>query len=209
MEENTERDEVYEQFMQDLQAKKKRQVKRTIREVIMVVIILGVIGFVVWFLTDPQASEKVTLRKDKAPVAYAGYSMNESDAKIMLGKPASLMIDGYKAYETAICKMEARDFKSEFDVSVINTGTKETAAVNCPIHTIWFDEQFMLCNGLSQTSTYEEILAAMGKPDEEKEISSMKELYYEYGTCTIIFSFCDTYTGMEGKVCDRIWMTID
>ena len=49
----------------------------------------------------------------------------------------------------------------------------------------------------------------MGKPDEEKEISSMKELYYEYGTCTIIFSFCDTYTGMEGKVCDRIWMTID
>ena len=40
MEENTERDEVYEQFMQDLQAKKKRQVKLTIREVIMVVIIL-------------------------------------------------------------------------------------------------------------------------------------------------------------------------
>ena len=156
MEENTERDEVYEQFMQDLQAKKKRQVKRTIREVIMVVIILGVIGFVVWFLTDPEASEKVSLRKEKAPVAYAdipfttkdvssmefaiagkvmtfpcttsdlydaGYSMNESDAKIMLGKPTSLMIDGYKAYETAICKMEARDFKSEFDVSVINTGT--------------------------------------------------------------------------------------
>lgn len=71
MEENTERDEVYEQFMQDLQAKKKRQVKRTIREVIMVVIILGVIGFVVWFLTDPEASEKVSLRKEKAPVAYA------------------------------------------------------------------------------------------------------------------------------------------
>ena len=64
MEENTERDEVYEQFMQDLQAKKKRQVKRTIREVIMVVIILGVIGFVVWFLTDPEASEKVSLRKE-------------------------------------------------------------------------------------------------------------------------------------------------
>lgn len=42
MEENTERDEVYEQFMQDMQAKKKRQVKRTIREVIMVVIILEV-----------------------------------------------------------------------------------------------------------------------------------------------------------------------
>ena len=147
MEENTERDEVYEQFMQDLQAKKKRQVKRTIREVIMVVIILGVIGFVVWFLTDPEASEKVSLRKEKAPVAYAdipfttkdassmefaiagkvmtfpctmtdlydaGYSMNESDAKIMLGQPASLMIDGYKSYETAICKMEARDFKGEF-----------------------------------------------------------------------------------------------
>lgn len=119
------------------------------------------------------------------------------------------MIDGYKAYETAICKMEARDFKGEFDVSVINTGTKETAAVNCPIQTIWSDEQFMLCNGLSQASTYEEILAAMGKADEEKEISSMKELYYEYGTCTIIFSFCDTYTGMEGKACDRIRMTID
>ena len=66
MEENTERDEVYEQFMQDLQAKKKRQVKRTIREVIMVVIILGVIGFVVWFLTDPEASEKVSLRKEKS-----------------------------------------------------------------------------------------------------------------------------------------------
>ena len=214
MEENTERDEVYEQFMQDLQAKKKRQVKRTIREVIMVVIILGVIGFVVWFLTDPEADIPFTT-KDVSSMEFAiagkvmtfpcttsdlydaGYSMNESDAKIMLGKPASLMIDGYKAYETAICKMEARDFKSEFDVSVINTGTKETAAVNCPIHTIWFDEQFMLCN------------AAMGKPDEEKEISSMKELYYEYGTCTIIFSFCDTYTGMEGKVCDRIWMTID
>ena len=49
----------------------------------------------------------------------------------------------------------------------------------------------------------------MGKPNEEKEISSMKELYYEYGTCTIIFSFCDTYTGMEGKACDRIRMTID
>ena len=29
MEENTERDEVYEQFMQDLQAKKKRRVKNT------------------------------------------------------------------------------------------------------------------------------------------------------------------------------------
>ena len=172
MEENTERDEVYEQFMQDLQAKKKRRVKRAIKEVIMIVVILGVIGFVVWFLTDPEASEKVSLRKEKAPVAYAdipfttkdassmefaiagkvmtfpctttdlydaGYSMNESDAKIMLGKPASLMIDGYKAYETAICKMEARDFKGEFDVSVINTGTKETAAVNCPINTIWFD----------------------------------------------------------------------
>lgn len=246
MEENTERDEVYEQFMQDLQAKKKRRVKSTIKEVIMVVIILGVIGFVVWFLTDPEASEKVSLRKEKEPVAYAdipfttkdvssmefaiagkvttfpctttdlydaGYSMNESDAKIMLGKPASLMIDGYKAYETAICKMEARDFKGEFDVSVINTGTKETAAVNCPIQTIWSDEQFMLCNGLSQASTYEEILAAMGKPDEEKEISSMKDLYYEYktniGTCTIIFSFRGTYTGMEGKTCDRIRLTRD
>ena len=58
MEENTERDEVYEQFMQDLQAKKKRRVKSTIKEVIMVVIVLGVIGFVVWFLTDPEASEK-------------------------------------------------------------------------------------------------------------------------------------------------------
>ena len=43
----------------------------------------------------------------------AGYSMNDSDAKIMLGQPASLMIDGYKSYETAICKMEARDFKGE------------------------------------------------------------------------------------------------
>ena len=127
MEENTERDEVYEQFMQDLQAKKKRRVKRAIKEVIMIVIILGVIGFVVWFLTDPEASEKVSLRKEKEPVAYAdipfttkdvssmefaiagkvmtfpcttsdlydaGYSMNESDAKIMLGKPTSLMIDG-------------------------------------------------------------------------------------------------------------------
>lgn len=246
MEENTKKDEVYEKFMQDLQAKKKRRVKRAIKEVIMVVVILGVIGFVVWFLTDPEAPEKVSLRKEKAPVAYAdipfttkdvssmefaiagkvmtfpcttsdlydaGYSMNDSDAKIMLGKPTSLMIGGYKAYETAICKMEARDFKGEFDVSVINTGTKETAAVNCPIQTIWFDEQFMLCNGISQASTYEEILAAMGKPNEEKEISSMKDLYYEYetniGTCTIIFSFRDTYTGLEGKACDRIWMTRD
>ena len=69
MEENTERDEVYEQFMQDLQAKKKRRVKSTIKEVIMVVIVLGVIGFVVWFLTDPEASEKVSLRKEKEPVA--------------------------------------------------------------------------------------------------------------------------------------------
>ena len=60
MEENTERDEVYEQFMQDLQAKKKRQVKRTIREVIMVVIVLGVIGFVVWFLTDPEKRERTS-----------------------------------------------------------------------------------------------------------------------------------------------------
>ena len=41
MEENTERDEVYEQFMQDLQAKKKRRVKSTIKEVIVVVIVLG------------------------------------------------------------------------------------------------------------------------------------------------------------------------
>ena len=246
MEENTERDEVYEQFMQDMQAKKKRQVKRTIREVIMVVVILGVIGLVVWFLTDPEVSEKLSFRKEKEPVAYAdipfttkdvssmefaiagkvmtfpctmtdlydaGYSMNDSDAKIMLGQPASLMIDGYKSYETAICKMEARDFKGEFDVSVINTSTKETAAVDCPIYTVWFDEQFMLCNGISQASTYEEILAAMGKPDEEKEISSMKDLYYEYktniGTCSIIFSFCVTYTGMEGKTCDRIRMTRD
>lgn len=242
MEENTERDEVYEQFMQDLQAKKKRRVKRAIKEVIMIVVILGVIGFVVWFLTDPEASEKVSLRKEKAPVAYAdipfttkdvssmefaiagkvmtfpctmtdlydaGYSMNDSDAKIRLGKPASLMIDGYRSYETAICKMEARDFKGEFDVLVINTSTIETVAAECPIYTIWFDEQFMLCNGISQASTYEEILAAMGKPNEEKEISSMKELYYEYGTYTIIFSFCDTYTGMEGKACDRIRMTRD
>ena len=69
MEENTERDEVYEQFMQDLQAKKKRRVKRAIKEVIMIVVILGVIGFVVWFLTDPEASEKVSLRNEKAPVA--------------------------------------------------------------------------------------------------------------------------------------------
>ena len=246
MEENTERDEVYEQFMQDMQAKKKRQVKRTIKEVIMVVIILGVIGLVVWFLTDPEVSEKLSFRKEKEPVAYAdipftmkdassmefaiagkvmtfpctmtdlydaGYSMNDSDAKIMLGQPASLMIDGYRSYEKAICKMEARDFKGEFDVSVINTSTKETAAVDCPIYTVWFDEQFMLCNGISQASTYEEILAAMGKPDEEKEISSMKDLYYEYktniGTCSIIFSFCVTYTGMEGKTCDRIRMTRD
>lgn len=49
MEENTERDEVYEQFMQDLQAKKKRRVKSTIKEVIMVVIVLGVIGFAFGF----------------------------------------------------------------------------------------------------------------------------------------------------------------
>ena len=83
MEENTERDEVYEQFMQDLQAKKKRQVKRTIREVIMVVIILGVIGFVVWFLTDPEASEKVSLRKEKAPVAYADIPFTTKDVSSM------------------------------------------------------------------------------------------------------------------------------
>lgn len=242
MEENTERDEVYEQFMQDLQAKKKRHVKHTIREVIMIVIILGVIGLVVWLLTDPEASEKLSFRKEKEAVAYAdipfttkdvssmefaiagkvmtfpctttdlydaGYSMNDRDAKIMLGQPTSLMIDGYKSYETAICKMEARDFKGEFDVLVINTRTVETVAAECPIYTIWFDEQFMLCNGISQTSTYEEILAAMGKPDEEKEIGSMKDLYYEYGTCTIIFSFRDTYTGMEGKTCDRIRMMRD
>lgn len=61
--------------MQDLQAKKKRRVKRAIKEVIMIVIILGVIGFVVWFLTDPEASEKVSFRKEKAPGCLCGHSI--------------------------------------------------------------------------------------------------------------------------------------
>ena len=176
----------------------------------------SVIYVVPWAICDTESIYVKKVKGDDVQVPEKGSEFNSwcirnviASPDRMLGQPASLMIEGYKSYETAICKMEARDFKSEFDVSVINTGTKETAAVNCPIHTIWFDEQFMLCNGLSQTSTYEEILAAMGKPDEEKKISSMKDLYYEYGTCTIIFSFRDTYTGMEGKACDRIWMTID
>lgn len=74
------------------------------------------------------------------------------------------------------------DSGSTVKFSAYNLAEESKSITDCEIETIFAkDEQFILCNGITISSSYDEVIAVMGEPTEYEEDYNSKTLTYEIG----------------------------
>ncbi len=192
--------------------KRKKEKKKKIAIATLMLVFVLVVVALVWIIYNPEAFLKLTgnAKKDKKVVEYsdiaftshdmadmefalagevltfpvtvheleqAGYSMNSDDA--------SRRVDGMSGmwYQTLSCSAQANEFNSRVSLSVANLEETGRFARDCVIRSISAkDAHFMLCNGISLASTYDEVISTMGEPDKYEEMGYAKELTYIYKT---------------------------
>lgn len=108
-----------------------------------------------------------------AEVEAAGYALDEVYRSEVL--PATNGV----TYTTIICSATS-DSGCKIKYKAYNLTEESLNVLDCAIETIYAkDESFILCNGISMSSSYEEVIAAMGEPTEYEEDYNSKTLTYK------------------------------
>lgn len=230
-----EADEVYDKYMK---AVKRRKIISTI-VIICVLLIVLALAALIWIVFNPEAFDKLTgkAKKDKKPVEYsdieftthditgmefalggkvltfpcsigelaeAGYILDKKDGSQLLNAANDMF------YSTFLCRAEAEKFNSSLSLSVANLDTSPTYAKDCVIKSISVDdEHFMLCNGISFASSFDEVISTMGKPDEYDEQGYSKNLEYYYMTDTGEVEVYISFSSSSGTEKMKTLMLID
>lgn len=202
---NDNTDEVYAQF---IKTKKKKKIRSIIVGVIILIFILA-FAALIWIANNLETFDKMIgkAKKDKKPVEYSEIAFTTNDMASMEfalnGKVVTFPLSvkeleqtGYTLtddgliqgksdlfYTVRNCSAEANDFDSHVSLSVANLNETDSFARDCVIQSIFAkDEHFILCNGISLSSTYDEVVAVMGKPDKLEDTGYSKTLEYFYDT---------------------------
>ena len=179
----------------------KEKKKRLLVAGAIIVAFLCLVGWVVWSLyaadtglykpeaipyeeidfttTDYKAMEfalngqVLTFPVTVAEVEAAGYKLDEVYRSEVL--PATSGI----TYTTILCSATS-DSGHKIKYIAYNLTEESLNVLDCGIETIYAkDESFILCNGISISSSYEEVIATMGEPTEYEEDYNSKTLTYK------------------------------
>ena len=179
--------------------REKEKKKRKIGAIIFVISLWVICGIVVFI-------GKGGLKKEKDPIPYDEIDFSTDDisslefavdghvftfpitvadlekigykVKDKYKKEVIPGMNGYMYYSMSASAVS--DFNSEVSFSACNLTETSKRVTECGIESIFArDEHFVLCNGITLSTSYDEVIAIMGKPTKEEEGYQSKTLTYD------------------------------